>query len=93
MVALSFCLECKEPFFKGDDDSPGPSRRWGFPKMVSRDPYYSHIFRDSKMGVGLGNSMGPAYHKGGPIISWGSLEFPLTFSSFFFGFLEGDEKL
>ena len=31
-------------------------------------PYYSHIFRDSNMGVGLGNSMGPAYHKGVPFL-------------------------
>ena len=26
-------------------------------------PYYSHIFRDS-----YGNSMGPAYHKGFPLL-------------------------
>ena len=26
--------------------------------------HHSHIFRDSNMGVGLGNSMGPAYHQG-----------------------------
>ena len=47
----------------------------GTPFMVSF-PYYSHIFRDSNMGVGLGNSMGPAYHKGVPC-PWGSLEIPL----------------
>ena len=28
------------------------------PPYGKRDPYYSHIFRDSNMGVGLGNSMG-----------------------------------
>ena len=28
------------------------------------------------MGVGLGNSMGPAYHKGVPC-PWGSLKIPL----------------
>ena len=29
------------------------------PPYGKLDPYYSHISRDSKMGVGLGNSMGP----------------------------------
>ena len=63
---------------------PGTFKEMGFPKMVSRDPYYgTHIFRDSKMGVGLGNSMGPAYHKGVPLYLGVFLEFPLTFSSIF----------
>ena len=34
-------------------------------------PYHgtgTHIFRDSNMGVGLGNSMGLAYHKGVPLL-------------------------
>ena len=46
-----------------------PKCQWDFqgPPIMGtpygkRDPYYSHIFRDSNMGVGLGNSMGPAYH-------------------------------
>ena len=30
----------------------------GTPENGKRDPYHSHIFRDSNMGVGLGNSMG-----------------------------------
>ena len=46
------------------------------PPYGFRFPYYSHIFRDSNMGVGLGNSMGPAYHKGVPC-PWGSLKIPL----------------
>ena len=33
------------------------------PAYGKRDPYYSHIFRDS-----YGNSMGPAYHKGVPLL-------------------------
>ena len=37
-----------------------------------RDPYYSHIFRDSNMGVGLGKSMGPAYHFRGSHVLGGS---------------------
>ena len=40
----------------------------GTPENGKRDPYHSHIFRDSNMGVGLGNSMGPAYHKGVPLL-------------------------
>ena len=38
------------------------------PPYDKRDPYYSHTIPISLgilMGVGLGNSMGPAYHKGG----------------------------
>ena len=59
--------------FKGD--LPGTPKDMG-PPYGKRDPYYSHIFGDSKMGVGLGNSMGPAYHKGVPC-PWGSLKIPL----------------
>ena len=46
----------------------------GLPKMGppyrKRDPYHSHILRDSYMGVGLGNSMGKGSHY------WGSLKIP-----------------
>ena len=38
------------------------------PPYGKQDPYYSHIFRDSKMGVVLGNSMGLAYYKGVPLL-------------------------
>ena len=48
------------------DDFPGTPKDMG-PPYGKRDPYYSHIFRDSNMGVGLGNSMGV---KGSH--SWGS---------------------
>ena len=36
-----------------------PSRYTG-----GESDHHSHIFRDSNMGVGLGISMGPAYHQG-----------------------------
>ena len=46
------------------------------PNNGKRDPYYSHIFRDSGLGVGLGNSMG-SLHKEVPWpISLGAPENP-----------------
>ena len=46
---------------------PGTPKDTG-PPYGSYDPYYSHIFRDSGLGVGLGNSMGKGSHY------WGSLK-------------------
>ena len=46
------------------------------PAYGKRDPYYSHIFRDS-YGNGMGIVVGPAYHKQVPC-PWGSLESPLN---------------
>ena len=44
----------------------------GPPENGKRDPYHgTHIFRDSNMGVGSGNSMGPASHFWGSHC-WGS---------------------
>ena len=54
----------------------------GPPKMVAAGPIQaSHIFTDSGLGVGLGNSMGPAYNKGVPC-PWASLKIPLIQESF-----------
>ena len=49
---------------------PGTSKDMG-PPYGKRDPYHSHIFRDS-----YGSRMGPAYHKEVPC-PWGSLKIPL----------------
>ena len=57
--------------------TPRDSQGHGSPIMVSL-PYYSHIFRDSKMGVGLGNRMGP---KGSHILR-GSLKIPTDYVMF-----------
>ena len=46
------------------------------PCYGKQDPYKLPISLGILMGVGLGNSMGPAYHKGIPC-PWGSLESPL----------------
>ena len=43
------------PYVKGD--LPGTPKDMG-PPYGKRDPYHSQIFRDSGLGVGLGNSMG-----------------------------------
>ena len=43
----------------------GTPQGHGTPENAKRDPYYSHTIPISLgilMGVGLGNSMGPAYH-------------------------------
>ena len=45
------------------------------PPYGKRDPYHSHIFRDS-YGSGMG-IVWEAYHKGVPC-PWGSLESPLN---------------
>ena len=61
---------------------PGPPRTWE-PPYGKRDPYHEPISlgSHSNMGVGLGNSMGPAYYKGVPC-PWGSLKIPLTHHQF-----------
>ena len=50
-------------------DLPGTPKDMGLP-YGKRNPYYSHIFRDSGLGVGLGNSMGRGSHY------FGSLKIP-----------------
>ena len=54
---------------------PGTPKDMGPPygKFPILFPYLLGI---RKMGVGLGNNMGPAYHKGVPC-PWGSLKIPL----------------
>ena len=52
------------PFFLKGTHFSGTPKDMGPPTMVRGTHTISHIFRDSKMGVGLGNSMGPASRKG-----------------------------
>ena len=54
--SLSFCVQLLDT---SREISGTPNN--GTPENGKRDPYHSHIFRDSNMGVGLGShSMGPA---------------------------------
>ena len=50
-------LHFNQPRSKVKGDLPGTPKDMG-PPYGNRDPYHSHIFRDSNMGVGLGNSTG-----------------------------------
>ena len=60
-------MECQQPwdhtgYWSKSTVIPGTPKDMG-PPYGKRDPYHSHIFRDSKMGV-----VWEAYHKGVPLL-------------------------